>query len=162
MSTNAVQEKKEKSMIELLAIVTVIALLMAVFISYFFKNEQQFTHTGFMSLANKFSAKVQVVRAQWLMDNQPQQVILKNNLDNYVEKVTVNKKGWIDSSEHIQPCQHIWQMVLAMPAEFMRTPVTIVQIKAGELVGTGRCRFQIASQQYFDYTPANGKVVISH
>jgi type II secretory pathway pseudopilin PulG len=160
MSSRQIAERKERSMIEVLVIVVLMGALAAVFISSFFKQEQQLSNAAFESLVQEFSSRIQVIHAQWMMDKQPNVVQLRILNSKEIERVTVNKKGWVDSSSRTSPCQDIWFMATGAPLIFMNSPVTVIDIeRAGE---AGRiCKYLAGDedQQYaFEYSPNNGKI----
>lgn len=160
MSIKQVVEKKEKSMIELIIIVAVIAILMGSFINQFFKQQQQITDTGFESLAHKFSSKVQVVHGQWFMDKQPNVVVLSSFNSEKKELVSVNDFGWIDSDNQGANCQQIWQVAMDMPMNFMQKPVVALELVQDTKQGR-TCRYQLAEGLYFDYNTRTGKVQLT-
>ena len=69
-------DKKERSLVEMVIIVLVLALLMMSFILSFFKQEEKFTEVAYSRLAQNFSTKVTAVHAQWFMDKQPDNIVL--------------------------------------------------------------------------------------
>jgi hypothetical protein len=166
-------EKREKSLGELILVVMALSLLMAIFIYYFFKNENNINEAGFDNLAANFASKVILIRSQWLMDGRPNRVKLVE-FDASVGKkisrwVTVNNLGWVDSNAKKLTCQDIWQQVMFMPMRFMKQPVSAIALKKRydiavkttntKLTNKGSlCRFSIKSGQFFEYSALNGKV----
>lgn len=160
MSSRQIAERKERSMIEVLVIVVLMGALAVVFISSFFKQEQQLSNAAFESRVQEFSSRVQVIHAQWMMDKQPNVVQLRILHSKEIETVTVNKKGWVDSSSGTSPCQDIWYMATGAPLIFMNSPVTVIDIeRAGE---AGRvCKYLAGDEDQlyaFEYSPSNGKI----
>jgi len=153
MSLQSDAEKKEQSLSELVIIVVIIAVLMASFISYFFKQEQNITHAGFTALANRFMSQVQAIHASWLMDNKPDEVKVKDQTGN-IDWVKVNKQGWIDREN----CQLIWQAVMDAPLELLKQPIAAIDIIDNDKPSLNRCRFALNEKIYFEYFQKTGKV----
>ena len=164
MSNQMRIEKREKSLAELVMVIILMALLIGSFISYFMKNKDQITRTGFDSLANSFITQVNVVHSQWFMDKQPATVVISSRLlntsgENESEKVPVNAKGWIDVGLPELACQKIWQHTLNAPMEFVKSPVSSVEVKNSTQKGR-ICRYSINSGAFFEYHTFSGKVII--
>ncbi|GHE99142.1 hypothetical protein [Thalassotalea profundi] len=163
MSRNAVIVKREKSLAEQIITVVMISVLMAGFWYYFLKQEQQFTLVGFETIAGKFATNVSTIRAQWFMDKQPAVIMLKEQIQQGVDQktqrnISVNKKGWVDSKKGNLDCISIWQQVMNSPLVFMNKPVAALQINNNSGVNKRLCRYMLASGEYFQYNPDNGKV----
>ena len=160
MSTRQVIEKKERSMAELLIIIVLIGIMAMVFINSFFKQETNISSAAFDALANTFSSKVQIVHGQWMMDKQPDVVELASLPEQDIERVRVNKQGWIDDTSINNACKNIWQMATNAPLMFMNQVVSVVEVaRAGQ---QGRvCRYMVYQgdlQLTFEYSSASGKV----
>jgi len=165
MTSLQVSEKREKSLAEMLVVVVLVAMLMASFIFYFFKNQQQLTRAGFESLAQVFSARVNGIRAQWFMDNQPRFVAIESRHlqpdDDNMMKVPVNDRGWVDVDSAALSCQSIWQYVMEAPLVYMKQPVgaVLVEQKHEQSAHTiPYCQYSLSSGEYFTYYRHNGKV----
>ncbi|MCJ8319936.1 MAG: syndecan [Colwellia sp.] len=158
MSVKASIEKREKSLAELVVVIVLFALLMAIFISYFMKQKDQITYTGFNRLANNFVSKVNAVHGQWYMDNKPS--IVKLSLIGSLDKefIPVNKKGWLDVKDDQLACQKIWQLALDTPMEFLKSPVSAVEIKKTRQKVSRICRYSISSTTYFEYNTLTGQI----
>jgi hypothetical protein len=164
--------KREKSLAEQVITILMFAIFMGVFIHYFFKNEQELTSTGFASLSGNFISRLSVIRSQWYMQSR-QQVLWLQETDGagnklVKRKVTVNREGWVDSTQAALGCQHIWQMVMNAPLVFMKQPIAAIELqhnenyaetKAGKQLAGKVCRYAIPAGQYFDYAPTTGKVL---
>lgn len=146
-------ENKEKSMVEWLMIIVIIGILMASFLQYFFKQENQLTETGFQALANNFSTQVQAVHGQWMMDGQPNVVLLKE-MSGIQTLATVNQHGWVSGDN----CYNIWQQVMNLPLEFLKQPISVIEVVKNNVVESTICRFSINEKIYFDYHLLTGKV----
>lgn len=161
MTSLQVAEKKEKSLTEIIIVIVLVALLMASFIYYFFKQQGQITRTGFESIAQTFSARVTVIRAQWFMDLQPSFVVIKNNQSQNngakALKVPVNKSGWVDIENSELSCQIIWQYVMEAPLLYMKAPVGAILVES-ENQALPYCQYSLSSGEYFTYHRHNGKV----
>ncbi len=156
MSEQSVANSREKSLGENMLIFSLIAIFMCAFIYYFFKQDEQITQAGFERIANNFSSKVMAIRAQWFMDRQPETVLLKDN--GVIEKIKVNKKGWVDFGEQAQNCQKIWHIVISNELTFMNQQVIAIDIhhEANQLKSA--CRYSLTTGEYFDYHLMSGLV----
>jgi hypothetical protein len=135
---------------------------MAVFINYFLKNEAQFTHAGFATLAQNFNTKVSTVHAQWLMDKQPNTVQLVSLNKKEKQAIPVNKAGWIDVNQQKLTCAAIWQLVMETPINLIQLSITALEVNSNinkqykqEKV---QCRYVMLDGSYFQYNRTNGKV----
>jgi len=156
MSRQHVTEKREKSLAEIVIIVLMVSILMMSFIHYFFKQEEQLTTVGFNTLAQNFSTKVTTVRAQWFMDKQPDMLTLVTSSS--IQKIYMNKKGWVDSNIINLACEQIWKVVMTESLNLMNMEITATEIapKAHQM---GRiCEYRLPSGEYFEYNSADGKV----
>jgi len=161
MTSLQVAEKNEKSWSEILLVVVLVALLMASFIFYFFKHQGQLTRAGFESIAQVFSARVNGIRAQWFMDQQPRFVSLESAQiqprGGSIMKVPVNDKGWVDAGSAPLSCQEIWHYVMEAPLVYMKQPVGAVLVEQKNHL-MPYCQYSLASGEYFTYYRHNGKV----
>jgi competence protein ComGC len=166
MTGQQVSDKKGKSLGENMFILGIIAILMASFLHYFFKQEDQFTQTGFSAVANVFSSRVIGIHGQWFMDKQPNVVVIKSkniipNQKSEDKKIPVNTSGWVDVNTNAHDCEKIWQHVLEMPMQFMKQPVVgVIKMVNNPKSNGGKrfCQYRIPSGEYFEYQPHNGKV----
>lgn len=149
-------DKKERSLVEMVIIVLVLALLMMSFILSFFKQEEKFTEVAYSRLAQNFSTKVTAVHAQWFMDKQPDNIVL--SLPQESQRIYVNRRGWIDTLDNENACANIWKTVIMGPMRFMNSPVSAVEIRSGNIVVGRVCRFELPSGEYFEYSSESGKV----
>ena len=151
-------EKKQRSLYEFIIVVVIIAIIMKLLIDVFFSQQEKVTNTAFINLSQNFTSKINVVHGQWLMDKQPDVVVLNRLNSNEKEFINVNRKGWVDNEHSSLACHKIWQQILAMPLQVVRTKVIAIEIlsNANEI---GRlCRYSLANGQYFDYRSDTGKV----
>jgi hypothetical protein len=167
-------EKTEKSLAELLVTLTLIGIMMAVLIKFFIKNESQFTQASFTTIAQTFNTKVTAVHAQWMMDKQPDIVYLATLNNKEKQAVPVNKAGWIDVAKTQFSCGKIWQLVMDMPINEMKFPVSAVEIHTSSRkydkeqptksqrksvnYEKSECRYIMHDDSYFQYDRAKGKV----
>lgn len=160
MTTNS--EKKEKSLAEFLIIITFVGVLMAIFINYFLKNEEQFTHAGFATLAQTFNTKVSTVHAQWLMDKQPNIVQLVSLNKKEKQAISVNNAGWVDVNQKQLACEAIWQLIIETPMNVMQLSISAIEvhdnINERDNQAKVQCRYVMLDGSYFQYNRANGKV----
>lgn len=139
-------------------VIVLSAFLMAVFISYFFEQEEQLTSTGFTGIAQSFNTTVLAVHAQWLMDNKPNVVALSLVGNKEKQLVTVNQSGWLDISEHNAPCEQIWQLAMTAPMALMKFTIVSIEIHKVNEMNYHRCQYVLPSGQYFEYYSGNGQV----
>ena len=174
MARQLVSDKKETSLGENVVVIAVFALLMSTFIYHFFKQQDSITKVGFDAIAKVFITKLTLVHAQWLMDGKPDLIeVSSSNLNANDDdgneiisiKVPVNNKGWIDvENDTGVRCEKIWQYVMDTEMEFMRSPVSAVEIKLNQSSnpadnqGYSMCRFSIPSGEFFEYFSQNGKI----
>lgn len=162
MTSLQVAEKKEKSLTEVLLVITLVGLLMTAFIYYFFKHQGQVTHTGFQSLANVFSARVNGFHAQWFMEKQPKFIFVNSygSPENSDKKMSIpmNDNGWIDTDETALYCQKIWQFVIEAPLVYMNEPISAVRIEEKGNSVAHYCRYGLTTGEFFTYHSLTGKV----
>jgi hypothetical protein len=160
MASNS--EKNEKSLAEFIVIIALIGVMMAVFISYFFKNETQFTHAGFTTIAQSFNTNVSAIHAQWLMDKQPNIVLLVSFNKKEKQAIPVNKAGWVDVKHKQLACEAIWQLVMETPMSLMKFSISAIEVydKTDEQHDQVKvqCRYVLLDGSYFQYNRTNGKV----
>jgi len=161
MTSNS--EKREKSLAEFIAIVALVGVMMAIFINFYIKNESQFTQAGFVAIAQTFNTKVNTVHAQWMMDKQPNIVYLASL--NHVQKqaVPVNKSGWIDVQQSQLACETIWQLVMELPINEMKYPISAIEVHTlsngnESDLKNSECRYVLLDGSYFQYKRTKGKV----
>lgn len=161
MTSLQVAEKSEKSLTETLVVVVLVASLMASFIFYFFKQQEQLTHAGFETLAQVFSARINGIRAQWFMDQKPNYIIIESsNIQpdgSRMIKVPMNKKGWIEPENELLVCQQIWQFVMEAPLLYMKQSIGAVLVEHKNEV-VQYCQYSLPSGEYFIYYQSIGKV----
>jgi competence protein ComGC len=151
-------EKKQRSIIEFLVVVVIIAIMMKLLIDVFFTQQAKVTDTVFVGFSQNFASKVNVVHSQWLMDNQPNIVVLNQLNSNTKEFIHVNDMGWIDSEHARLACHQIWQQTLALPLQVVKSKVTIIEINKKSIKNGRLCRYSIADGQFFDYRSDTGRV----
>jgi hypothetical protein len=164
MANQAESNSREKTLGENVIIFALIAILMSSFLYYFFKQEQRLTEVGFDAVARKFSSSVLAIRAQWFMDGQPDEIIIKEkNKPNVTIKV--NHKGWIDFNDEKERCQKIWQALMTTDLYFMNQPIAVIEINNvengsnyTEIKVLNICRYSLSTGESFDYYLSNGKV----
>ncbi len=152
-------DKREKSLAEFIVIIVLMALLMAIFIKYFFQQEEQITSAGFNNLAQNFNSTVMAVHAQWLMENKPDFVKLSLVNNESSQRVSVNQNGWLDIKEQNSVCENIWQLAMAIPMSLMKLSVAVIEVRNNDKSSNfHQCRYLLPSGHYFDYNSATGKV----
>lgn len=151
--------KRERSLAEQVIIVILLGCLMASFLYRFFEQESELTKVAFDSVSSQFVSQVTAIRAQWFMEKQPNKVyISNNNKENIGYWVEVNQDGWLASSSDKISCEQIWQWVMRSELVFMKQPISVFKITKTKNIGDDRCRYQLASGEYFEYWPNTGKV----
>lgn len=155
MTKLAVITKREKSLSENIIIIVGLGILMASFIYYFFKQEQQLSHTGFDYIAGNFSSRIMAIRAQWFMDNQPSKVQVRNKSNGLI---AVNNKGWVDYHNQSGNCEKVWHAVMDTGLVFMKQPIAVIFLGKTAHQKQGSCRYTLPSGEYFDYQMSNGRV----
>lgn len=164
MSRQSDVNGREKSLGENVIIIALIAVFMTSFLYYFFKQEKRLTEVGFDAVARNFSSSVLAVRAQWFMDGQPDEIILKEK-DKPNVTLKVNHKGWVDFKDENESCQKIWFTLMTTDLYFMNHPIAVIEIrnKGGSAQGkesheVNICRYSLPTGESFDYHILNGKV----
>jgi competence protein ComGC len=151
-------DKKQASTIEFLAVIVIVAVLMKLLLELFFSQQEKITNTAFTGLAQIFTSKINVVHGQWLMDEQPDVVVLSWLNSREKEYINVNQKGWIDNMDGSLACHHIWQQTLAMPLQVVKSAVIAIEIQDTTSKHGRLCRYSIANGQSFEYRSDTGKV----
>lgn len=155
-------EKKQRSLAEFIIVVIIIAVMMKLLLDLFFSQQAKITDTAFIGLAQNFTSKVNVVHGQWMMDEQPNTVILSRLNSKEKEYIKVNAAGWIDDTHASLACHKIWQHTLGMPLIVVKSTVIAVEIKNKAIKNGRLCRYSIANGQSFDYRSDTGKVKQVH
>jgi len=155
-------EKKEKSLAEFIVIIALVGVMMAVFINYFSKSKTQFTQAGFSTLAQSFNTKVSAVHAQWLMDKQPNIVLLASFNKKEKQAISVNNAGWVDVKQKKLACEAIWQLIMETPMNLMKFSISAIEVhdttnKQHDKAKV-QCRYALLDGSYFHYNRTNGKV----
>ena len=151
-------EKKQRSLAEFIVVVVIIAVLMKLLLDLFFSQQAKITNTAFVGLAQSFTSKVNVVHGQWLMDKQPDVVVLSQLNSKEKQYVDVNVAGWIDNNHTSLACHRIWQQTLAMPLKVVKSTVVAIEIQNKAIKNGRLCRYSIANGQSFNYRSDTGKV----
>ena len=164
MRTAKTSEKRDKSITEFIMVVILLGVLMKVFIGYFFSQEQSISNAAFKTLGQGFKNTVVVVHAQWLMDSQPDVVLLSSTNEDKRLAVTVNRRGWIDQIDStsvvssFNTCEAIWQLAMNRPMVSMKLAIAAIEIHQDNLSNFHRCRYIISSGEYFEYYTDTGQV----
>lgn len=161
MTSLQVAEKSEKSLTEILLVVVIVAVLMSSFIFYFFKHQEQLTRTGFESISQVFSARINGIRAQWFMDQKPRFISVDSSQiqpnGSFKIQIPMNSKGWVDVVGEPLSCQKIWHFVMESPLLYMKQPIGAVLVASNEQTAS-YCRYSLPTGEYFTYYQHNGKV----
>ncbi|WP_019027300.1 hypothetical protein [Colwellia piezophila] len=156
--TPSYTEKKQRSLTEFIVVVVIIAILMKFLIDISFSQQAKITNVAFVGLGQSFTSKVNVVHGQWLMDKQPDFVVLNRLNSNEKQYVAVNKFGWVDDDHKSLACQRIWSQVLTIPLKVVNESVVAIEIHKKSIKNGRLCRYSIANGQSFDYRSDTGKV----
>lgn len=153
---------RENRLVEFIIVITLIGMLMSVVIYYYLKSEAKISHVIFNTAAQKFTAKVNTVHAQWLMDNKPHKINVSMVNKTQSQLIEVNGQGWIDTLDAILPCELIWQQVIGTPLLVMKQPIIAINIQMTtkqQLVKKQLiCRYLSSNGKYFDYNRSLGHV----
>lgn len=161
MTATAVTDKKEKSLSEMLIVISLVALLMMTFIFYFFKHQQQLIETGFASIASVFTARITAIRGQWFMEQQPEFVTVsgyKKHGENVFMRIPVNNSGWVDIEDKGLTCQKIWSFVMEAPLTYMNEPISAIRVEAKTGLEQRYCQYSLKNGVYFTYHSKTGMV----
>jgi hypothetical protein len=164
MKTAKSSEKREKSTAEFIIVVVLLGFLMKLFIGFYFSQEESIANAGFKTLAQNFKNTVVVVHAQWLMDKQPRVVKLSSLNSKDKVKITVNKKGWLDTEQYYHKkyrtsaCENIWQLAMNIPMSLMNFSIAAIEIHDDRWRDYHKCRYIISTGEYFEYSSVTGKV----
>jgi hypothetical protein len=153
--------KRQKSMAEFIVVIILSLVLMASFISQFMSQKEQISQTGFHQIADNFVSQVNLVRSQWFMDNKPKKMLLRIVGQPKKISVSVNQWGWIDVDDNRFVCEKIWQLVVNQPLDFIKSPVSAIELNIGDEQQGHVCRYAINTGQYFEYRSATGQVIRS-
>lgn len=148
----------ERPLARTLVLVIMLAVLMSVFLHYFFKQENLLRESGFNQVAQLFNSKVNMVKSQWMMDSQPVWVDVKSYDDEgneFIQRILVNNSGWIDSTSNKRRCAEIWALTMESPMIFLNLPVSAILVNEET---KSYCRFQVETGEYFLYFPTSGTV----
>ncbi|GLX77867.1 hypothetical protein tinsulaeT_12070 [Thalassotalea insulae] len=158
MTAQSEANKRERSLGENVMVVMLVALLMSVFLYYFFQQEKNISQAGFNIAATNFSSKVTAIRAQWFMEHQPAILTIKEQ-DGGQLKVVLNNKGWIDFGDVADNCRKIWQVLISQELKFINQTVAVIDVVNTENPLFDACRYRLPSGEYFDYFSNTGRVV---
>ncbi len=152
--------KEKITLAELIIIVVVIAVLMTSVGIYFFKHQGQVTQAGLNNISHVFAARINAMRAQWMMDAQPRMLFIDDQLSDNKITVHLNAKGWVDNGQTTDACQENWQQVMGSSIEQTDANIAAIWLTLNTVAGNkhSHCRFSLSSGEYFTYTPSNGKI----
>ena len=144
---------------ELIIIILLIGVLMTSFLMYFFKHQGQVTQTGFNNVSYVFAARLNAMRAQWMMSGQPRYIFVDDESSSQM-KVTLNSKGWVESSASIAGCKSTWLQIMGSSIDNRQSKILAIwlAINSTDTDQKSLCRYSLSSGEYFTYTPSNGKV----
>lgn len=176
------QQSKLISVNKTLITVVMVFVLMAVFLSYYFKQEREIENTSLKNISNTFSSQLLLIRSQWFMENKPKTLRLKlmgelsgklndkttnDAIDNElllkesVKKISLNKNGWVDDiSNSPNVCQKIWFMVMGTRLEFFKMPIGAVLINNNNKKFGHLCRYNVINGSYFSYHSQSGVIKV--
>jgi competence protein ComGC len=157
-TTTNFTQKTQGSIVEFLIVVVIVVILMRLLLGFFLSQQTKITNTAFVALAQSFTSKVNIVHGQWVMDGQPNVVILSQLNSKKKQYIHVNSAGWIDSNHTRLACHIIWQQTLAIPLEVVNSIVSVIEIHHKDIKGGRLCRYTMINGQYFDYRSDTGKV----
>lgn len=151
---------------KVLIIALLLSALMAIFLSYFFEQQDDIENTALKSVAANFSSQITVIRSQWLMDKKPRHVDIeiKDSSKTLYKQITVNRYGWVDVNDKANVCENIWLLIMDRPLAFFNMPIGAVLLKNGHCEENKEqrfghlCRYTVKNGDYFEYDSADGNV----
>lgn len=151
---------------KVLIIALLLSALMAIFLSYFFEQQDDIENTALKSVAANFSSQLTVIRSQWLMDKKPRHVDIeiKDNSKILYKQITVNRNGWVDVKAKPNICENIWLLIMDRPLAFFNMPIGAVLLTKGHREDNKNqeyghiCRYTVKNNDYFEYNSTNGNV----
>ncbi|WOH35896.1 hypothetical protein RI844_10930 [Thalassotalea fonticola] len=151
------------SQVKVLLIVVIIFILMATFLSYFKKNEQDLYKTAMAAAAADITSKVLLIHSQWFMTGKPKSVEIKERLpgsdETFVLKAfKVNEFGWPDLILDHDACQRIWNRITGAEMKILNKPLFAVELNNKTKQKTRICRYQLNERMYIEYNSSNGKI----
>ena len=157
-------KQKGFTLIELIMVVSIIAILMATSMRYYTVLLEDAQKAGVNMLAGRFAAVTSQLHLKWVIEGKPTQIALDD------ATILFNANGWpmgaitpyIDKK--LGACQQLWEAMFKNASElpdYLPTDGRGVQYWTSR-PQTGVCRFQLvakgANQYYFDYFSLNGRV----
>jgi prepilin-type N-terminal cleavage/methylation domain-containing protein len=163
------------TLIELVAVVCVVATLMAVSVSYYTKIMRDARQAGFETLSSRFTSVVAMAHVHWITGNKPQYLELDS------ARLLMNRQGWPIGAtapyigKDLDACQQLWEALFQNPGELARAvagqkleqePPTRYWTSRPQ---RGVCRYHMAvpdgledgfanESYYFDYFSVDGRV----
>ena len=151
------------SQIKVLLIVVIVLVLMATFLSYFNKNEEDLYKTSMAASAAEFTSKVLLIHSQWFMTGKPDSVTIKERLpgsnEEFESKVfNLNEFGWPDLVLDHDACERIWNKVTGAEMKVLNKSLFAVELKNNTKQKARICRYQLNERIYIEYNSSNGKI----
>jgi competence protein ComGC len=145
---------------ELIIIVLLIGVLMTSFLMYFFKHQGQVTQTGFNNVSYVFAARLNAMRAKWMMSGQPRFIFVDDETSSTQMKVSLNSKGWVENSASVAGCKSTWLQIMGSSIDNQESNILAIwlALNSTNTVQKSLCRYSLSGGEYFNYTPSNGKV----
>lgn len=152
--------KDKVTLAELIIIVLLIAVLMTIFLGYFFKHQDQVTRTGFNNVSQVFAARLNAMRAQWMMSGQPRFILIADEISKQEVKISINNKGWVTSQNSDSGCENIWLQIMGSSLDERESPITAIFliVNTDGIVKQSVCQYSLSSGEYFTYNVNNGLV----
>lgn len=103
------------TLIELVAVVCVVATLMAVSVSYYTKIMRDARQAGFETLSSRFTSVVAMAHVHWITGNKPQYLELDS------ARLLMNRQGWPIGAtapyigKDLDACQQLWEALFQNP-----------------------------------------------
>lgn len=174
MQRNTDLKQRGFSLIELIAVVIIIAILAVLFLRHADNVVEEAEQTALESIARSFASTMSSLRGQWIVENSqqsaailPAMVMLDNQpvyLNEYRWPASTSAESSANSdSQTAQECRQLWQALIQNP-----TPATIDPRRRGEArlhisaPDGSRCRYELTSanpaSHYFEYNLKTGRV----
>ena len=152
------------TLIELILVVSIIAVLMATSMRYYTVLLEDAQKSGVKMLAGRFASVTSQLHLKWVIEGKPTQIALDD------ATILFNQNGWpmgaitpyID--EELDACQQLWEALFKNSSEL---PDYLPTDRRGVQYWTSRpqmgvCRYQLvmkdSNQHYFDYFALSGRV----
>ncbi|GAB3027318.1 hypothetical protein [Bowmanella dokdonensis] len=167
MSKQSVSDNNLLRWIMQIAVVTVFAVLMAVFIWYLQDSEPDIKQATMDLLADEMAKSVVSAKWQWEAEGRPARIV-QVRYDKVTGKevdrspIPMSHLGWPRVEPNAQGCGDLWRAVLNQPLQIHSFKVYAEYFDGVEMSGKAldsTCRFRLSTGPSFDYRIYMGQVV---